>query len=83
MRLDRLLIAHGVITAEQAASAETHMLEHNCRFGEALVALGILDEHKVSIFVGEQQRMRAPSLFAKSRAVLQMMRSAARSVATR
>lgn len=59
------------------------MLEHNCRFGEALVALGIMTEHHVSVFLGAQKLTRATSIFAKSRAVLQMLRATAQSVAAR
>lgn len=83
MRLDALLIEHQVITPEQAKRAEDYMLEHNCRFGEALVALGVLRPHHVDIFVGEQERTRAPSLFARSRAVLKMLRATAQSVAAK
>jgi len=83
MRLDALLISHGVITQEQATLAETYMLEHNCRFGEALVALKILRPHHIDVFVGEQERNRATSFVAKSRAVLKMLRAAAQSTAAR
>lgn len=83
MRLDALLLAHGVITPEQAASAEDHMQRNGCRFGEALVALEIMQPHHIDVFVGEQERTRATSLFAKSRAVLKMLRATAQSTAAR
>jgi hypothetical protein len=83
MRLDELLIKHGVITKDQAKRAEAEMWRRGCRFGEALVSLGILSPCQVEVFLGEQERTRSTSLFAKSRAVLRMMRATAQSTAAR
>ncbi len=83
MRLDALLLEHGVITPAQAAAADFEMRRRGCRFGEALVSLGILEPHHVDVFVGEQERTRATSLFAKSRAVLKMLRATAQSTKLR
>lgn len=78
-----LLMEHGVITEKQASSAEAYMLGRGCKFGEALVALEILKPHHVDVFVGEQERSRATSLFAKSKAVLKMLRATVQSTAER
>lgn len=83
MTLAEVLIDEGVITKEQAAEADRRMSWSGCKFGEALVAMGVLTRPQVEVFVGEQQRRGATSLFAKSRAVLRMTRAVAQSTAQR
>lgn len=83
MRLDALLMEHGMITAQQASQAESVMRVEGVRFGEALVKLKVMNEHQVDVFVGEQQRTNAKGIFAAVRAVLKMLRAAKRSTEER
>ncbi|MBT7170322.1 MAG: hypothetical protein HN909_00975, partial [Phycisphaerales bacterium] len=56
-RLGEYLQEWGAVTAEGVNEAVAHMLEHNCRIGEAMVALDLVDEEDIAKALAVQYDM--------------------------
>lgn len=56
-QLGNLLLRHGTITEAQLQVALQHAREHNCRIGEALIALGLCSEVEIGRVLAQQMEI--------------------------
>ncbi len=56
-QLGNLLLRHGTITESQLQAALQHSREHNCRIGEALIALGLCSEVEIGRVLAQQMEI--------------------------
>ena len=63
-RIGERLVSRGLMSLDQAGSTAKHALEHNMRFGEAAVALGVVRQEDVDLVLAQQRSMPALSVHA-------------------